>query len=64
MPRAVPGIRAVLGVIEQCFEKRRLYAFEVTLGFPNDVARHELGRVLKHVDEAMQLTQDVVGQMT
>ena len=27
------------------------------------MTRHELGRVLKHVDEAVQLAQDVVGQV-
>ena len=60
---AVPRERAVLGVIEQGLEKRGLDAFEVALGFANDVTRHELGRVLEHVDKAVQLAQDVVGQV-
>jgi len=63
MARAVPGVRTVLGVIKQRLEKRRLHAFKITLGFADDVARDEFGRVLKHVDETMQFTQDVVGQM-
>jgi hypothetical protein len=37
--------------------------FQVRLGLPDDVARHELRRVLVHVDEAVQLAQDVVGQV-
>jgi hypothetical protein len=59
----VPGIGAVLGVIEQRLEERRLDPFQVRLGLPDDVARHELRRVLVHVDEAVQLAQDVVGQV-
>jgi hypothetical protein len=59
----VPGVGAVFGVVEQGLEERRLDAFEVALGLADDVARHELGRVLEHVDEAVQLAQDVVGQV-
>jgi hypothetical protein len=61
--RAVPRVRAVFGVIEQSLEKRRLYPFEVAFGFADDVARDKLGRVLEHVDETVQLAQDVVGQV-
>ena len=61
--RAMPRIRAVFGVVEQRLEKRRLYTFQVAFGFADDVTRHKLGRVFKHVDEAMQLAQNVVGQM-
>ena len=57
---AVPGIRAVLRVVEQRLEERRRHAVEVALGFADDVAGHELRRVLEHVDEAVQLAQDVV----
>jgi len=35
----------------------------VALGLADDVTRHELRRVLEHVDEAVQLAQDVVGQV-
>ena len=63
MAGAVPRIRAVLGVIEQGAEKRRLNPFQVTFGLSNDVTRHELRRVFKHVNESVQLAQDVVGQM-
>jgi hypothetical protein len=38
-------------------------AVEVALGLADDVARHELRRVLEHVDEAVQLAQDVVGDV-
>jgi hypothetical protein len=60
---AMPGVRTVLGVIEQRLEERRLHPFQVALGLPDDVSRHELRRVLEHVDEAVQLAQDVVGDV-
>jgi hypothetical protein len=62
-PGAVPGVRTVFRIVEQCLEERRLHAFEVALGLADDVARHEFGGVLEHVDETMQLAQDVVGQV-
>ena len=57
---AVPGIRAVLRVLHQLAEERRRQAVHVAARFADDMARHELGRVLEHVDEAVQLAQDVV----
>ena len=61
--RAVPRIRTVFGVIEQSFEKRRLHTLQIAFGLANDVACHKLGRVFKHVNKAMQLAQDVIGQV-
>ena len=61
--RAMPGVRAIFGVVQQGLEKRWLHAFQVAFGFADDVTRHKLGRVLKHVDEAMQLAQDVIGNV-
>lgn len=60
VPRAVPGIRTVLGIFDQLAEERRRQAVHVAARFADDVARHELRRVLEHVDEAVQLAQDVV----
>src|SRR4029453_11935820 len=60
MSGAVPGIRAVLRVVDQRAEKGRRQRVEVGLGLADDVPRDELRRVLEHVDEAVQLTQDVV----
>ena len=51
-------------VVHQCAEKRRRQRVEVTLGFADDVARHEFRRVLEHVDEAVKFTQDDVRNMT
>jgi hypothetical protein len=59
--RAMPGIRAILGVIKQSPKKRRLNPFEVTFRLADDVACHELGRIFKHMDEAVQFAQDVIG---
>ena len=61
--RAMPRIRAVLRVVHQRLEERRRQPVQVALGLADDVARHELGRVLEHVDEAVQLAQDVVGDV-
>ncbi len=63
MPRAVPGVRAVLRVVHQRLEERRREAVEVGPGLADDVPRDELGRVLEHVDEAVQLAQHVVGNV-
>jgi hypothetical protein len=60
-PGAVPAVAAVLRVIHQRLEERRRQAVEVALGLADDVPGHELGRVLEHVDEAVQFAQDVVG---
>ena len=59
----MPGIRAIFRVVEQGLEERRLHALQITFGLPNDVAGHKLRRVFEHVDETMQFTQDVIGQM-
>ena len=58
--RAVPAVAAVLRVVHQRLEERGRQAVEVALGLSDDVASHELGRVLEHVDEAVQLAQHVV----
>ena len=42
-------------------EKRRRKACQVLTGFAHDVAGHEFGRILEHVNEAVQFTQHVVG---
>ena len=63
MAGAVPRVRAVLRVVDERLEERRRDAVEVAASFPDDVTRHELRRVLEHVDEAVQLAQDVVGQV-
>jgi hypothetical protein len=63
MARAVPGIRAVLRVFDQLAKKRRGQAGDIASGFADDVARHEFGRVLEHMDEAVQLAQNVVGDV-
>ena len=63
VPRTVPRVGAILGVIQQRLEKRRLDAFEVGLGVANDVAGDKFRRVLEHMDKAVQLTQDVIGKV-
>ncbi len=63
MPRAVPGVRAIFSIIEQRLKKRWLHAFEVGLGLTNDVPCDKFGRVLKHMDKAVQFAQDVIGHV-
>src|SRR5690606_38292390 len=48
---------------DQFTEKRRRQAVEIAAGLADDMARNELGRVFEHVDETMQLTQNIVGDM-
>src|SRR5215471_15801739 len=63
MPGAVPGIGAVLRIVGKSAEKRWRNAVQIAAGLSYDVPRHKLGRVLEHVDEAVQLAQDVIGNM-
>ncbi len=63
MAGAVPGVGAVTGVVHQRLEERRGQAFQILGRFANDVAGHELGCVLEHMDETMQFAQDIVGDM-
>src|SRR5262245_37852835 len=63
MSGAMPGIGAVLRVVGKGAEKRRLNAVEIAAGLSYDVARHELGGVLEHMYEAVELAQDVVGDV-
>ena len=58
--RAVPGVGAVLRVMHQRAEERRCQAVEIGLRFADDVAGHKLRRVFEHVNEAVQLAQNVV----
>ena len=58
--RTVPGIRSVLRVMHQRAEERRRQRVQVRLGLADNVPGDELRRVLEHVDEAVQLAQDVV----
>ena len=63
VPRAVPGVRSVLGVVDHRAEKRRREAFDVRFGFAEDVPSDKLGSVLEHMDKAVKLTQDIVGDV-
>src|SRR5689334_19086410 len=63
MAGAMPGIGAISRIMYQRAEKRRRQAIEVSACFAQDVACDELGRILKHVDEAIELTQNLIGDM-
>ena len=63
VPRAVPGVGAVLRVVGQRAEERWGQAVEVGARFADDVTGDELRRVFKHVNEAVQLAQDVIRNM-
>ena len=60
VPRAVPRVGAVGRVVRQCPEERGREALQILARLTHDVAGHELGRVLEHVNEAVQLAQHVV----
>ena len=57
---AMPGVRTVLGVVNQRSKKRRSQTVGVGRRLANDVPGHELRRVLEHMNEAVQLPQNVV----
>ena len=63
VPRAVPGIRAVRSVVGQRTEKWRHQRIEIGTRFAQDVPRQKLRRVFQHVDEAVELAQDIVRNM-
>ena len=63
VPRAVPRVGTVVGIVHQRLEERRRQRVQIIGCLADDVARHELRRVLEHVDEAVQLLQDVVGNV-
>ena len=58
---AMPRIRTIVCVVQQFLEKWRCQRAQILIRFPQDVASHEFWRVLKHVNESMQLTQNVIG---
>ena len=59
VPGAMPGIRTIIGVVNKRLEKRGRQRVQIRSGFANDVTRHKLRRVLKHMNEAMQFTQHI-----
>lgn len=59
----MPGVGAVGGVAGQGAEKGRGKRAEIAARLADDVPGHELGRVLEHVNKAVQLLQHVVGQV-
>ena len=59
----MPGIRTVLGVVHHGTEERWRKTIQVRARFANDMACDELWRVFKHVNEAVQFAQDIVGDM-
>ena len=59
----MPRVGSVLGIMQQRAKERRRQRIQIRLCFADDVARDEFRRVLVHMNEAMQLAQDVVGDM-
>ena len=64
MAWTVPAVRAVFSIVKQSFKERWLNTLEVAFGLANDVTRHKLGRVFKHMNKAVQFAQNVIGQVT
>src|SRR5688572_793772 len=60
MSWAMPRIRSILRVVRQRTEKRRRQRFQIHTRLADDVTRDKFGRVLEHVNEAMQLAQQVI----
>ncbi len=64
MPRTVPGVGTILGIVEERLEERRLDALQVAFRLAHDMAGDKFRRILEHVDEAVQFAQDIVRDMT
>ncbi len=63
VPRTVPGVGAVRGVVGQGTKEGRGQGIEVVARLAHNVTGDELRGVLEHVDEAVQLPQYVIGDM-
>ena len=63
MTWAVPRVRTVLRIVNECPEKRRREAVGIRFRFPDNVSGDELGRVFKHMDEAVQFAQNIIGNV-
>ena len=61
--RTMPGIGTVRGVVGERAKKRRHDGIEIGPRLAPDVTRQELRRIFQHMDEAVQLAQDVVRNM-
>ena len=59
----MPRIRTVFGVVRQRPEEGGRQVVQVGLCFTYHIAADEFGGILEHVDEAVQFTQHVVGDM-
>ena len=64
VPRTVPGIGAVLSIVGEGTEKRRCQRVEVAFGFTNNMPGHKVGSVFVHMNKAVQLPQNGIGNMT
>src|SRR5690606_15791407 len=58
-----PQVRAVARVVPRRLEDRRRQRVQVVRRVADEVAGHEPRRVLEHVDEAVQLPQDLVREV-
>jgi hypothetical protein len=52
-----------LGIVDHRPEKRRRESFDVRFGFAEDVPSDKLGCVLEHMDKAVKLSQNIVGDV-
>src|SRR5690625_746651 len=63
VPRTVPGIGTIISVLHQLTEKWRRHAGQIGACLTNDMAGHKLRSILKHMDKAVQLPQNIIGNM-
>ena len=61
---AMPRIRPILSVVNHRAEKGRRQSFDLSLRFPENVPCDKLWSILEHVDKAVELSEDVVGNMS
>src|SRR5665647_469514 len=61
--RAVPGVGAICRVVNQCPEEGWRQRIKIGAGLAQDIARNELRRIFKHVNKAVEFTQDLIRDM-
>ena len=59
----MPRVGPVLRVFDELAEEGWCQTVDIAARLSNDVTRHKLGRILKHVNEAVQFAQNIVGDV-
>lgn len=56
----MPGVRSVLCIVHEGAEKRWCQSIQIGFGFTDNMACDEFRRILEHVNETVQLAQQII----